>query len=454
MKHLLLSLAFCVLLITACNQADEYSELDKTVPQSTFNISLSEINRIHFSDMSSPQTKAGEMQSKEITPVVEGLDTLLYIINYENDGGWVLASADKRVPLINARSKTGHFDLETAARNKALMAWIDGLKESIRYLKQNPSFVPDSSALGFWDAPAAAIKTKGEGEGDAHEGEWLQLVYVAIEPDCRYDIDHLMDTQWGPGSPWNNCFPFDGNGNRCSTSSGVVATAQLAYYHHYYSGKPLAAYEYGTCTSILNQTSDLQLFNLSSSNWGIMPLDSSSSSSSGKQAVAALMAQIGQETGTSYSPNRSTTHPDSCMLYLSSIGLSHSLVCHYTGHEYQVLYDLQHNWPVYLVFQNSLGSHQAVIDGIMVYAERETYYYQWMPIGTYPPVEPEYPDLEHPELYEIYDYWGDNTGYWCRVNWGLDGAYDNGEYNLSTLPSFLSSSVPSPYSTLIFYNIH
>ena len=52
------------------------------------------------------------MQSKVITPVVEGLDTLLFIINYENDGGWVLASADKRVPLINARSKTGHFDVD------------------------------------------------------------------------------------------------------------------------------------------------------------------------------------------------------------------------------------------------------------------------------------------------------------------------------------------------------
>ena len=452
MKRIVFVLGVALLLLSSCSQISEPANVE-LAPTPSYSISFSEINRIDFSRLVAPQTKAGSV-SKEITPVVEQADTLLYIINYGNDEGWVLASADKRVPLINAQSKTGHFDLETAARNKALMAWIDGLKESIRYLKQNPSFVPDSSALGFWDAPAAAIKTKGEGEGDAHEGEWLQLVYVAIEPDCRYDIDHLMDTQWGPGSPWNTCFPFDGNGNRCSTSSGVVALAQLAYYHHYFSSKPQTAYEYGTCTTDWNQTSNLQLFNSSSNNWALMPADSSSSSSSGKQAVAALMAQIGQETGTSYSPNRSTTHPDSCMLYLSSIGLSHSPVCHYTGHEYQVLYDLQHNWPVYLVFQNSLGSHQAVIDGIMVYAERETYYYQWMPIGTYPPVEPEYPDLEHPELYEIYDYWGDNTGYWCRVNWGLDGAYDNGEYNLSTLPSFLSSSVPSPYSTLIFYNIH
>lgn len=455
MKKLLLSLASCMLLFAACNQADEYPGLEESATQPLYNISLSEINRVDFSQMVSPQTKAGGMQSKEITPVVEGLDTLLFIINYENDGGWVLASADKRVPLINARSKTGHFDLETAAQNKALMTWIDGLKESIRYLKQNPSFVPDSSALACWETPATSIKTKGVGEGDAHEGEWLQLVYAAIDTDCHYDIDHLMDTQWGPGTPWNSCFPYDGNGNRCSTSSSVVATAQLAYYHHYFSSKPQTAYEYGTCTSDWNQTSNLQLYNSSSNNWALMPADSSSSSSSGKQAVAALMAQIGQETVTLYSPNGAVTTSTSCMSYLSDIGMSYGSVSYYTNNEPQVLYDLQHNWPVYVIFQSSLGAHfDAVIDGIKVYAHRETYYYQWMPIGTYPPVEPEYPDLEHPELYVIYDYWGDNTNYWCLVNWGLDGAYDSGEYNLSNLPSFLSSSVPSPNSTLIFYNIH
>ena len=247
MKRIVFVLGVALLLLSSCSQISEPANVE-LAPTPSYSISFSEINRIDFSRLVAPQTKAGSV-SKEITPVVEQADTLLYIINYGNDEGWVLASADKRVPLINARSKTGHFDLETAARNKALMAWIDGLKESIRYLKQNPSFVPDSSALGFWDAPAAAIKTKGEGEGDAHEGEWLQLVYVAIEPDCRYDIDHLMDTQWGPGSPWNTCFPFDGNGNRCSTSSGVVALAQLAYYHHYFSSKPQTAYEYGTCTT-------------------------------------------------------------------------------------------------------------------------------------------------------------------------------------------------------------
>ena len=307
------------------------------------------------------------------------------------------------------------------------------------------------------DTLPAAVKTDVR-QGEEHLPGVYRTDMAALRGKVLSPVgenDPIKFAMTRPGSPWNTCFPYDGNGNRCSTSSSVVATAQLAYYHHYYSGKPLAAYEYGTCTSILNQTSDLQLFNLSSSNWGIMPLDSSSSSSSGKQAVAALMAQIGQETGTLYSPNGTLTLITNSLSYLSYIGLSYSGFINYSNNELQVLYDLQHNWPVYVVFHNSLGSHyDAVIDGIMVYAERETYYYQWMPIGTYPPVEPEYPDLEHPELYEIYDHWGDYISFWYLINWGMDGLFDDGEYSLSNLTSVAPPLYYPRTSIVMFYNIH
>lgn len=74
---------------------------------------------------------------------------------------------------------------------------------------------------------------------------------------------------------------------------------------------------------------------------------------------------------------------------------------------------------------NNNDTQYAVIDGIQVLAENTTYYYQWMPIGTFPPVEPEYPDLDYPELYVISVNWGDNVAYYHRVNWGFDGLYDN-----------------------------
>ena len=452
MKYRKLALISLLLLFAACTEIDDRSSQENTLAKPSYNISLSDINKIDFSRMISPQTKAGGTLSKEITPIVEEADTLLYIINYGKGDGWLLASADKRLPLINALSKTGRFDLETAARNKALMTWIDELKENARFLKQNPSFVPDTTTLVFWNNPDSVIKTKGSGEGDAHEGEWLQLVYVAMGTDCHYDIGHLMDTQWGPGHPWNTCLPYDGNGNRCETSQGVVATAQLAYYYHYYSGKPLTAYEYGTCTTNWNQTSDLQLYNSSSSNWAIMPVDSSSSSTTGKQAVAALMASIGEEVSAVYLPSGGVSSPSLCADYLDDCGLSITFGAYNND---TVLYNLQQGWPVYLSFQDNAGVYfDVVIDGMKVYAQRTTYYYQWMPIGTYPPVEPEYPDLNHPELYEIYDYWGPNTSYWSLINWGLDGLYDSGEYNLAASASFVPPVYFPTTSMIMYHSIH
>ena len=57
-------------------------------------------------------TKSSGNLSKEITPIVVGADTLLYIINYENQSGWVIASGDKRSPLILAMGENDNFDID------------------------------------------------------------------------------------------------------------------------------------------------------------------------------------------------------------------------------------------------------------------------------------------------------------------------------------------------------
>lgn len=450
MKTQFVAFALLLLTLAACTGIDSSSFEKDSFKQPSYNVSLSEISRIDFSKMVSPQTKTAGALSKEITPIVEGKDTLLYIINYGKDEGWVLASADKRAPVVNAISETGRFDLSEAYKNKSLMVWLNMVQDNIRYLKQNPEIIPDSTALGFWTIPEQFVHTKG-GEGE-HEGEWLQLVYTAIGTDCRYDIGHLMATQWGPGSPWNSCLPFDGNGNRCETSLSVVATAQLAYYHHNLSGKPQSAYAYGTCTNHWYQTSDLQLYNKSSANWSLMPYSSGSSAESGKQAVAALMAEIGQEAETVYNPSGTVSSYSGCMNYLADNGINSSYSGYYDNDT--ILSNLQQGWPVYVMFSPDSGcSYDAVVDGMMVYAQRSTYYYQWMPIGTYPPTEPEYPDMEHLELYEIYDYWGPNTNYWSLVNWGLDGAYNNAMFNIS-VPAGVPSVFSTPSSVTVFVNIH
>ena len=179
--------------------------------------------------MVSPQTKAGSFLSKEITPIIEKADTLLYVINYGDADGWVIASGDKRTPMIMAMSEKGRFNLDMLSINKGVGIWLEGIKEGIVYLKEHPEYVPDSTYLAVWNHNSG-LTTKG---GIEHEGEWLQLVYTIIEyGQLHYDIDHLTSTQWGQDEPWNLCMPLSGTGpnNRCSAGCTIVAAAQQAYY--------------------------------------------------------------------------------------------------------------------------------------------------------------------------------------------------------------------------------
>lgn len=436
MKHFF-SIVFLLVAIVACSQLEAPIMLpEEAAPVSSYNITLSEINRIDFSRLIAPQTKASTSLSKEITPIVEDADTLLYVINYGDNDGWVLASADRRTSAVMAMGETGDFDYQTALTNDGLAAWLNTVKDGIKFLKEHPDYVPDSSLVQ--SCPTPDIKTK-DGGGE-HEGEWLQLVYTMIAPQVRYYVDHLMDTQWGQGSPWNTCVPFDGNGNRCKTGTGPAALAQLAYYWR----KPSTAYAYGTCTTNYYETSDLQLYNASASVWNTMSLDGVSGTSAGNQAVAALMAEIGASTQSMYLPTKTVSSMSYCGSYLTSKGYSITLSSFDND---MVLSSILADRPVLLCVSSGTDYEYAVIDGIEVYADCTIYFYQWMPIGTYPPVEPEYPDMEHLENYEISVNWGDNVNYYHRVNWGFDGLYDNGWYTTPYWPNQVS-----PY--LIYSQIH
>ena len=419
----------------------------------SYNVSISEIHKMDFSRLLSPLTKSENVLSKRITPIVEGVDTLLYIINYDNSRGWILASGDKRMPFILAVGEKGNLDIERASTNNGFVIWLEKIMGVTRYLKKNPDLVPDSTYIKIWE-PDICNATKGG--GGEHEGEWLQLVYTIIDYSVlHYNIDHFMSTHWGQEEPWNSCLPLYTNGiDRCPAGCAVVAAAQTAYYLHDMIGKPIKAYQYGICNDYYTANSPtITRYNLDSSNWALMPLDSSSATTAGKNAVSALMADIGKRSGASWHPNGTSVSLAGIMNYFSHYGVSCSsgLFDNET-----ILNDILNDKPVIVGLnpcpQNSFGSHTAVIDGMCVYSTRYTYYNQWMPIGTFPPVEPEFPDLEHPELYEIGYGWGSNTQYYYRLNWGFDDGYLDQGYYLYNTQWGIGSFRYEP--DVILYNFH
>lgn len=163
-------------------------------------------------------------------------DTLLYAIQYPD--GWEIVSSDKRVPAIVAFSEVGALDLSSSS---AFLNWLEDTKKSMSAIRHSPdsslSFTTEeiSENRMFWDD----LNSEG-GEFDPDSlglivlpfirgGHWeVQSVTYGRE---TYDkVDHLMDTQWHQGYPYNIRCPMDDNGNRYALGCGAVAVGQLYYY--------------------------------------------------------------------------------------------------------------------------------------------------------------------------------------------------------------------------------
>lgn len=411
------------LIVASCSQFEERTIAEERANKPTYNVSFSEINRIDFSRIVSPQTKAGNVLSKVITPIVEGQDTLMYVINYGEKEGWVLASADRRTPQIIAMSEKGQFDEN--AINENLRAWIDATKEKIVQLKQAPDSIPDSTFLAD-NEEENLISTKG---GNEHEYDWLQLVYTIIDVVAYEDVDHLMETSWGQESPWNMAIPLAYNNNRCPAGCGATALAQVLYYYHYYSGKPQMSRLSASCNYYYDDTLATPTWgDYSSLAWNGMSRYANEKGSAGNNLVGALIADVAWGVDMIFNPNGSGTSLANCRDYLQSLSFNCSAS---DFDDATVVINIGFDRPVIVGLDSTTGgqSHIAVIDGVRVYRYCYTRYYQWMPIGTFPPVEPEYPDLDHPELYEISVSWGEVSHYGYRVNWGYDGNYDDMLYS-------------------------
>lgn len=58
-------------------------------------------------------------------------DTLYYIINYADDSGFAVMSADKRTVPLYAISEDGRFDLNDTVYNKGLALFVHGMENDI-----------------------------------------------------------------------------------------------------------------------------------------------------------------------------------------------------------------------------------------------------------------------------------------------------------------------------------
>lgn len=117
----------------------------------------------------------------------------LYVFN-KGDQGFVIASADDRMPPVLGYSDNGTFDYDKIP--PALKWWMQQYALKVKY---------------------ASIDEKTK---------------MLVTRSSRQEIEPLIKTHWGQGYPYNELCPKK-NGEKCSTGCIATAMAQIINYYHY-----------------------------------------------------------------------------------------------------------------------------------------------------------------------------------------------------------------------------
>lgn len=440
--------------VTNDNSRFDYSDIPAQLDtragdltEDPFRVSLADANS--FIDIHYPN------KDYVITPIVEDIDTLLFIYNF--DKGWAVVSGDKRTTPILGYDEDSNLSLTTT--NENLLFWLEELAQSLRFIKAN-AFSDDNVNTRLWQALSHSKKTvpsmkKGR-DVDYKWGVWKQVEIGSQE--TVDSIPHLIQTKWGqsndPTPKWNYKCPIDVNSSpalRCPTGCTAVAMSQLIYYCHYQLGKPTALYHaiivdsltiHGPQTIIGFERGS---FIPNSGRWDMMAKTSTGSGNT--SFVGDLMMDVGNRVGMEYSGSGSGAMPSLSVLsnYYGIDGVMHS---YYPN---LVLSSIQNEMPVMIVGYKPGGAgHTWLIDGYVKkridyllsisFSYDENWMYADEYYDTFDELRQRYNINDGTEILLVPHY-SSYKQYWL-MNWGYNGDHDYGLYSITPGASWLQYSNP------------
>lgn len=152
-------------------------------------------------------------------------DTDFYIINFEEDNGFVIISADKRIMPVLAYSNKGKFKTENV--EGGVKAWLKDNKSYLKRIRKGEA-VPEENVNDLWNTYARfePIPTEPSGPGDSDDpdgggGTTPTLISTTSKGP-------FLLTQWGQGDGYNDYIPNNGLTGCASTAMAQV----MRYYKH------------------------------------------------------------------------------------------------------------------------------------------------------------------------------------------------------------------------------
>ena len=483
MKHFLLTLLAC-LAIASCSAFDDdyFAEHQSKTPELVANkFQVHQKSAEYFAHKVSFDDNVTRSVSS-VEPIAYGKDTLLYVVNFSNNNGWIVLSGDKRTEAILASAQTGHFNKRNLGGSAV---WLEEVVQKIENIKRTNLQDTISGSYSSWlNIDTLALKLDKRNSStlpisrsfinyDTPKYYEDVLIDTKIEIKQTKEVGHLIQTHWGQEFPWNQHTPlWKDTRFHCPTGCVAVAGAQMLYYFHQYKGIPKTAYtEIDGIRRIwnINEVPTYSFKNPTTEAWDRMlkTRNYNTDLSEGTNLVSILMAYVGSNVNMQYSLEGSGAITKE-LLYVYK---QHGINCDYSAYNAKLVrQSLDNNLPVNIRASiitaeqekshicpkiQSAGGHSWIIDGYKEVVTEYTYTYERRPregreyeeeeekiqLDDHVPLIddsnrdfPKEKRVKEEETIVIFPKFGkytesrtDVTYYW-KMNWGWDGHNDDGHY--------------------------
>lgn len=243
-------------------------------------------------------------------------DTMMYIVNFSDNQGFMLIPSDSRIQGVLAYVEQGNLTPTDRIENEGFKYFLDRLpdyycEEFGRPVEGDTVTPPPPAYLDLWEI-------------DSLEGP-------------------LLSTAWHQFAPFNDFCPEIG-GEKTVAGCVAVATAQVVAYHQFPNG-----------------------YNGHTYDWQKILTGSEPTTQAGKESVAHLVYDIGCLLNTTYGVNSSSASPSDIPDCLDSLGYSYEQSLGYSF--YRCKQSIEDNCPILITGYDSLNNnkgHEWVIDGYAV----------------------------------------------------------------------------------------
>lgn len=450
-----------VMIFVACTQEDVLvSVVEESVTRADATLDKMNVKEPSILDLLETYINKVKFAGKDtpfytLTPYEYEGDTVMYVANYEN--GWDLLSTDERTPIVLVSSETGSYNEDELP--ESVRTYIASMIEEVAVTKKIES--KDFKQHEDWKIIHKRndeAKTRSGIEDYLGEGYWM-LVSTTPVSSSTDSIDHLVQTHWHQGTPYNRFTPYYTSGGytaHCDVGCGAVAVGQLLDYYYMkdyilWSIPMPPLYEY-MFESLYNPTTNKYTF----TNFGY-GMSSFETSGSSRPKIAYFLGYLGDLMNTNYSGSQSSTTNANILNGVNNFmtdifvmeSFNFSKVINILNTGYPILTTVKSN-------SNGTGGHALLIDKYVNTITTYALLYAW--VGT---------DIYGNPM-NTYDEWGNvtswvyskteyqnNSYYKISMNWGEGSSVSYDDLKFSVFDTdWHVGSYHYQYDKKIFHNYY